>query len=182
MMLEAKIAGIKLCESYRRQYGRDYRCVMPTNLYGPYDTFDPQNGHVIPALIYKFSQAIRCQASHVDIWGSGQVRREFMHVDELAEASLYLMGLSEKCFWDSIDEQCSHINIGTGKDCSIRYLAEMIHRISQYSGDLHFDTSKPEGTPVKLLEVSKLNNMGWQSSVSLEEGLQQVWDWYSENY
>ena len=174
----AKIAGIKLCESYRRQYGRDYRSVMPTNLYGPYDNFHPQNGHVIPALFHKFYQAIRDDAPYVEIWGSGKVRREFLHVDDLAEACQHLMNQDELTFWDSLDTHCSHINVGTGTDCSIRTLAEMIQRISNFKGSLKFDETKPEGTPVKRLNVEKINGLKWQASHSLEEGLQQVWDWY----
>lgn len=177
----AKIAGIKLCESYRRQYGRDYRSVMPTNLYGPYDNFDPQNGHVIPALLHKFRHAITNNESFVEIWGSGQARREFLHVDDLASACLFLMAQDESTFWNNVDPHCSHINVGTGNDCSIKELAEQIRQVTGFRGELRFDTSKPEGTPVKRLDTRQLTNKGWKPTIALDSGLEQVWDWYKSN-
>lgn len=177
----AKIAGIKLCEAYRRQYGRDYRSVMPTNLYGPYDNFDPQNGHVIPALFYKFHQALKNNTSEVEIWGSGQARREFLHVDDLASACKFLMAKDEDAFWAIVDAHCSHINIGTGSDCSIKELAEMIKISTGYQGQLSFDKNKPEGTPVKRLDVTKMQALGWQADYKLKDGLQEVWNWYCKH-
>jgi GDP-L-fucose synthase len=177
----AKIAGIKLCESYNRQYGRDYRSVMPTNLYGPYDYFHPQHSHVIPALIGKFHRAITSKAPSVSIWGSGNARREFMHVDDLASACLHLMRLPASTYWDGLDPMCSHINIGTGVDCSIRELAEMLKAISGFSGYLQFDSNQPDGTPVKRLDVSLLSAKGFTAEVSLETGLQGIWSWYQQH-
>lgn len=177
----AKIAGIKLCESYNRQYGRDYRSVMPTNLYGPYDNFHPQHSHVIPALIGKFHRAITSKAPSVSIWGSGNARREFMHVDDLASACLHLMRLPASTYWDGLDPMCSHINIGTGVDCSIRELAELLQNISGFQGALVFDSSQPEGTLLKRLDVSKLSDMEFSANINLENGLAQTWHWYEQN-
>ncbi len=177
----AKIAGIKLCESYNRQYGRDYRSVMPTNLYGPYDNFHPQHSHVIPALIGKFHRAITSKAPSVSIWGSGNARREFMHVDDLANACLHLMRLPASIYWDGLDPMCSHINIGTGVDCSIRELAELLQNISGFQGALVFDSSQPEGTLLKRLDVSKLSDMEFSANINLENGLAQTWHWYEQN-
>lgn len=172
----AKIAGIKLCESYNRQYGRDYRSVMPTNLYGPYDNFDPFTSHVIPALLGKFERAA-IEGGAVEIWGSGSARREFMHVDDLADACCHLLAMQKETFWRGLDPMCSHLNIGTGKDCSIAELATLIKEITQFSGELVFDKSKPDGTPVKRLDVSKLADRGWQATISLEAGLKHTWQW-----
>lgn len=176
----AKIAGIKLCESYNRQYGRDYRSVMPTNLYGPYDNFHPQHSHVIPALIGKFHKAIVNKEPEVTIWGSGNARREFMHVDDLANACLHLMAISQQTYWQNVDPICSHINVGTGTDCSIRELAELLQSISGFQGQLLFDSSQPEGTPVKRLDVSQLAQTGFVTATTLDEGLQQTWCWFCE--
>ncbi|BCK61156.1 GDP-L-fucose synthase [Aeromonas hydrophila] len=159
----AKIAGIKLCESYNRQYGRDYRCAMPTNLYGPYDNFHPQYSHVIPALIGKFYRAIEQGDKFVEIWGSGNARREFMHVDDLAAACIHIMSISKQNLQSLTDPRCSHINIGTGVDCSIRELAEYLKAVSGFNGDLHFNEHKSEGTPIKRLDVRRLNELGWQA-------------------
>lgn len=176
----AKIAGIKLCESYNRQYGRDYRSVMPTNLYGPNDNFDPMNSHVIPALMGKFYNAIAENQQEVIIWGSGEARREFLHVDDLASACLHLMAKSKSDFWRHLDPRCSHINVGTGIDSSILELAELLKRISGFHGELLFDRSKPEGTLLKRLDSALLNTKyGWASKIGLEAGLSQVWQWYS---
>lgn len=178
----AKIAGIKLCESYNRQYQRDYRSAMPTNLYGPYDNFDPLHGHVIPALITRFHQAITQQTPIINIWGSGLARREFMHVDDLASALTYLMAIPTMEYWAQLESRCSHINVGTGIDCSIRELAEMLAQLTGYTGTLDYDTTQPEGTPVKKLNVTKLHAFGWQASTSLADGLRQTVAWYQAHY
>ncbi|MGL6572317.1 GDP-L-fucose synthase family protein [Aeromonas hydrophila] len=174
----AKIAGIKLCESYNRQYGRDYRSAMPTNLYGPYDNFHPQHSHVIPALIGKFNRAIEQDAKTVEIWGSGNVRREFMHVDDLASACVHLMSIPEEKFWTYVPQRCSHINIGTGLDCSIRELAELLAQLIGFTGSLIYDPAQPEGTPAKRLNVTRLRELGWQSKWTLRERLKDTIDWY----
>lgn len=177
----AKIAGIKLCESYNRQYGRDYRSVMPTNLYGPFDNFDALHGHVIPALITRFHEAVRQQTPTIKIWGSGAARREFMHVDDLASAVTYLMALPALNYWSNVSPGCSHINVGTSIDCSIRELAELLAQLTGYGGKLQYDASQPEGTPVKKLNVTKLNALGWQASTTLAAGLKQTVAWYQSN-
>ncbi|HHM0892084.1 TPA: NAD-dependent epimerase/dehydratase family protein, partial [Klebsiella pneumoniae] len=157
----AKIAGIKLCESYNRQYGRDYRSVMPTNLYGTNDNFHPNNSHVIPALIRRFHEAKAASAEEVQVWGSGKPMREFLHVDDMADASIYVMDL-EKSVWESqTNPMLSHINVGTGTDCSIKDLARIIADVIGYTGLITFDSTKPDGTPRKLLDVSRLRNLGW---------------------
>ena len=166
----AKIAGIKLCESYNRQHGRDYRSVMPTNLYGPHDNFHPENAHVIPALMRRLHEAKEQGAEEVSVWGSGRPRREFLHVDDLAEACFFLMQhYNERGF----------INIGVGKDISIKELALLIKEIVGYEGELRFDTSKPDGTPRKLLDISKLEALGFKAEISLEEGIRAVYEEYS---
>ena len=163
----AKIAGLKMCESYRMQYGSDFISVMPTNLYGPNDNYDLNNSHVLPALVRKFYEAVRDRKPHVEIWGSGKPMREFLHVDDLADACYFLM------------QQYSgagFFNIGTGTDLTIADLAGMIKKISGFNGDLKFDASKPDGTPRKLLDVSAMHNIGWKHRISLEEGLKMVWE------
>lgn len=177
----AKIAGIKLCESYNRQHGRDYRSVMPTNLYGPYDNFHPKNSHVIPALLSRFHDAVARNDQDVTIWGSGNPMREFLHVDDMADASVYMMELDEKIFQEKTEPMLSHINIGTGEDCTIRELAETVAKVTGFSGDLIFDASKPDGTPRKLMDVSRINALGWQASISLSEGLNQTYEWFLIN-
>lgn len=177
----AKIAGIKLCESYNRQYGRDYRSVMPTNLYGPNDNFHPNNSHVVPALLRRFHKAIMSSDEEVVIWGSGLPRREFLHVDDMAAASVFVMGLDNVSYKANTQPMLSHINVGTGNDCTIRELAETMTRVTGFKGRLAFDTSKPDGTPRKLLDVSRLNNLGWEATISLEEGLGRTYDWFLEN-
>jgi GDP-L-fucose synthase len=174
----AKIAGIKLCESYNRQYGRDYRSVMPTNLYGPNDNFHPENSHVVPALMRRFHEAVISGASKVTIWGSGTPRREFMYVDDMAAACVFVMNLDEATYQANTQPMLSHINIGTGVDCTIRELAEILARVTGFAGDLDFDTSKPDGTPRKLLDVSRLKALGWQSSIHLESGLRETYAWF----
>lgn len=177
----AKIAGIKLCESYNRQYGRDYRSVMPTNLYGQNDNFHPDNSHVIPALIRRFHDATISKADEVVIWGSGTPMREFLHVDDMAAASVHVMELDASLYHAHTQPMLSHINVGTGVDCTIRELAETIAKVTGFTGRLTFDSSKPDGTPRKLMDVSRLKALGWQSTIPLETGLRNAYDWYLEN-
>jgi GDP-L-fucose synthase len=177
----AKIAGIKLCESYNRQYKRDYRSVMPTNLYGPNDNFHLQNSHVIPALINRFHTAVKKNYKEVTIWESGSPMREFLHVKDMANASIYLMNLSKDKYKDATSEMLSHINVGTGKDCSIKELAEIISDVTNFKGKIIFDASKPDGAPRKLMDVSRLNKLGWNHSITLKDGLEQTYDWYLNN-
>ena len=167
----AKIAGIKLCESYNRQYGRDFRSVMPTNLYGPGDNYHPENSHVIPALLRRFHEAVQRGDREVVIWGSGAPRREFLHVDDMAAASVHVMELDEAVLRDHTRPMLSHINVGTGEDCTIRELAETVARVTGFTGRLVFDTDKPDGAPRKLLDVSRLAALGWRPQIGLEEGL-----------
>jgi len=176
----AKIAGIKLCESYNRQYGRDYRSVMPTNLYGQNDNFHPENSHVIPAMMRRFHEAKEAGASEVVVWGSGKPMREFLHVDDMAAASVYVMNLEDETYQVNTQPMLSHINVGSGVDCSIRELAETMKRVVWFDGELVFDTSKPDGTPRKLMDVSRLKALGWEARISLESGLKQTYQWYQE--
>lgn len=177
----AKIAGIKLCESYNRQYGRDFRSVMPTNLYGPGDNYHPENSHVIPALLRRFHEAVQRGDREVVIWGSGTPRREFLHVDDMAAASVHVMELDEAVLRDHTRPMLSHINVGTGEDCTIRELAETVARVTGFTGRLVFDTDKPDGAPRKLLDVSRLAALGWRPRIGLEEGLRDAYGWYVEN-
>jgi len=177
----AKIAGIKLCESYNRQYGRDYRSAMPTNLYGPNDNFHPENSHVIPALLRRFHEAVQENALEVVIWGSGKPMREFLHVDDMAAASVHLLELDDATYQANTQPMLSHINVGTGVDCMIRELAETVARVTGYRGELVFDSSKPDGAPRKLMDVSRLKALGWEASISLEDGLRDAYSWYLEN-
>lgn len=177
----AKIAGIKLCESYNRQYGRDYRSVMPTNLYGPHDNFHPENSHVIPALIRRFHEAVAINADEVVIWGSGSPMREFLHVDDMAAASVHIMNLSEEVYKANTQPMLSHINVGTGVDCTIRELAETIASVTGFKGKLVFDASKPDGTPRKLMDVSRLASLGWKASIGLHQGLRETYLWFLQN-
>ncbi|HCO44642.1 MAG TPA: GDP-fucose synthetase [Gammaproteobacteria bacterium] len=174
----AKIAGIKLCESYNRQYGRDYRCLMPTNLYGPGDNFHPENSHVIPALIRRFHEAEQSGARQVVVWGSGTPRREFLHVDDLAAACVHVMRVDPVLWREQVHPRCSHVNVGTGEDCTIAELARLVARVVGYSGEVVFDASKPDGAPRKLLDVARLRRMGWQHRIGLEQGLRQAYDWF----
>lgn len=171
----AKIAGIKLTESYNRQYGKshgiDYRSVMPTNLYGPGDNYHPENSHVLPALIRRFHEAKVTGALHVTIWGTGTPKREFLYVDDMAAASIYVMNLPEVVYQQHTHPMQSHINVGVGEDLSIADLAKLVAKIVGYEGGLKFDPSKPDGTPRKLMDVSRLKALGWQASVSLPEGI-----------
>jgi GDP-L-fucose synthase len=174
----AKIAGIKLCESHNRQYGVDYRSVMPTNLYGPGDNFHPQNSHVLPALIRRFHEAARDGAAEVVIWGSGKPMREFLHVDDMAEASLFVLDLPFDVYAANTQPMLSHINVGTGKDISIEALAKMVAEVTEYKGRLVFDTSKPDGTLRKLMDVSRLADMGWRARIDLKDGLSETYNWF----
>ncbi|MDJ1652712.1 GDP-L-fucose synthase [Raoultella sp. Ech2A] len=177
----AKIAGIKLCESYNRQYNRDYRSVMPTNLYGENDNFHPSNSHVIPALMRRFHEAKQQNASEVIVWGSGKPMREFLHVDDMAAASIYVMELNTETLNQNVQPMLSHINVGTGIDCTIRELAETISRVVGFEGKITFDAEKPDGAPRKLLDVSRLQNLGWKYSIDLEEGLTKTYQWFLAN-
>ena len=174
----AKIAGIKLCESYNRQYGRDYRSVMPTNLYGPNDNFHPDNSHVIPALLRRFHEAVQAGVDEVVIWGSGTPMREFLHVDDMASASVHVMELDDAIYASNTKPMLSHINVGTGVDCSIRELAETVARVTGFQGQLVFDATKPDGTPRKLMDVTRLKALGWQYSIELEDGLRDAYSWF----
>ena len=177
----AKIAGIKLCESYNRQYGRDYRSVMPTNLYGPNDNFHPENSHVIPALLRRFHEASQRGDEQVTIWGSGKPMREFLHVDDMAAASVHVMELEADVYQAHTQPMLSHINVGTGVDCSIRQLAETIAKVTEFQGELVFDSSKPDGTMRKLMDVSRLKALGWEAGIGLEQGLRDAYHWYVEH-
>jgi GDP-L-fucose synthase len=177
----AKIAGIKLCESYNRQYGVDYRSVMPTNLYGQNDNFHPENSHVIPALMKRMHEAKLSGCDSMTVWGSGRPMREFLYVDDMAEASIYVMNLDKTIYQQHTKSMLSHINVGTGIDCTIRELVETMASVLEYQGQLVFDTTKPDGTPRKLLDVSRITSMGWQAKTSLEKGLAMTYEWFLAN-
>lgn len=177
----AKIAGIKLCESYNREYGRDYRSVMPTNLYGPGDNFHPNNSHVLPALIGRFHRAVAAGATEVVIWGTGSPRREFLHVDDMAEASLFVLDLAPDVYSANTKPMLSHVNVGTGEDVTIADLAGRIAEVTGYQGRIVFDTTKPDGAERKLMDVSRLTEMGWQARTSLGAGIQSTYDWYLDH-
>ncbi len=177
----AKIAGIKLCESYNRQYGRDYRSVMPTNLYGPGDNFHPENSHVVPALIRRFHEAKLAKLPTVTMWGTGSPFREFLHVDDMAKACVWVMGLDKATIDSNVSPMLSHINVGTGEDCTIAELANTIASIVGYEGELDWDTTKPDGTPRKLLDVALLKRLGWQSTINLSDGLTDTYKWFQNN-
>ncbi|EBA11289.1 GDP-L-fucose synthase family protein [Roseobacter sp. CCS2] len=174
----AKIAAIKLCESYNRQYGRDYRSLMPTNLYGPGDNFHPDHSHVLPSLLRRYDDAVRSAQRAVTIWGTGAPRREFLHVDDLADAVLFTMGLSQDQYAAATRPMQSHLNVGTGKDISILKLAHMVADLTGFCRDTHTDPSKPDGTPRKLLDTSVMQSLGWAPKISLHDGLAQTYDWY----
>ncbi|MDO6838029.1 GDP-L-fucose synthase [Paraglaciecola chathamensis] len=177
----AKIAGIKLCESYNRQYGVDYRSVMPTNLYGPHDNFHPENSHVIPALLRRFHEAKLSDAEEVVAWGSGKPMREFLHVSDMAAASIHVMNLNKAAYDENTEPMLSHINVGTGVDCTIRELVETVAKVTGFKGRIAFDATKPDGAPRKLMNVDRLKSLGWQYSFSLEEGLKDAYDWFLAN-
>lgn len=174
----AKIAGIKLCESYNRQYGTDYRSVMPTNLYGPGDNFHPENSHVLPALIHRFHDAVQSGAKEVIIWGSGTPRREFLHVDDMAAASLFVLDLSKAEYAAKTQPMLSHINVGCGTDISILELAQKVAAITGYNGDIVIDPTKPDGTLVKLMDVSRLTEIGWSATIGLDQGISETYQWF----
>ena len=178
----AKIAGIKLCESFNRQHERDYRSVMPTNLYGENDNFHPLNSHVIPAMLQRFHRAVVDGQNEVMVWGSGKPMREFMHVDDMADACVHLMNLPFEKYSHHIQgPMCSHVNVGTGIDVTIEKLANLIAKTVGFEGRLIFDASKPDGTPRKVLDVSRLNRMGWYHSIELEQGLASTYRWFLKN-
>lgn len=177
----AKIAGIKMCESYNRQYGRNYRSVMPTNLYGENDNFHPENSHVIPALLRRFHEAKLAGNNKVVAWGSGKPMREFLYVDDMAAASIHVMNLSDGLYTANTQDMLSHINVGTGVDCTIRELVETVAKVVEFKGEIEFDSTKPDGAPRKLMDVSRLKSLGWESSISLEEGLRKTYAWFLLN-
>ncbi len=182
----AKIAGVKLCESYNRQYGRshgvDYRSIMPTNLYGPGDNYHPENSHVIPALIRRFHEAkVNCE-SKVIIWGTGTPKREFLYVDDMAEACVYIMNLNEKTYNENIKPMLSHINVGSGSEISIKKLAEIISKIVDFKGEIVYDLNKLDGTPRKLMDSSLINLLGWQANTKLEVGLKIAYEDFLKIY
>ena len=178
----AKIAGIKLCESYNRQYGTDYRCVMPTNLYGIGDNYHPENSHVIPALIRRLHEAKISSAPVVSIWGTGTPRREFLYIDDMAAACVHIMNLDKAIYSAHTSPMQSHINVGSGEDITIKELALTIAKVIGYGGAIEFDPTKPDGTPRKLMDSTRLNNLGWQASVSLEEGLKLAYNDFLKNH
>jgi GDP-L-fucose synthase len=179
----AKIAGIKMCESYNRQYGSshniDFRSIMPTNLYGPGDNYHPENSHVIPGLIYRFHKAKIDNLPKVMIWGTGKPKREFLFVDDMARASIYLMNLDKKKFNKKTSPMCSHINVGSGTDLTIKELAETIKEIVGFKGKIYFDTTKPDGIPRKFLETGLINSLGFKPEVTLKKGLEKAYKDYT---
>lgn len=178
----AKIAGIKLCESYNRQYGRDYRSVMPTNLYGAYDNFHVENSHVIPALLRRFHEAKLRNDLEVIAWGTGKPMREFLYVDDMADASIHVMEMNKSIYDNNTEPMLSHINVGSGVDCTIKELVETVARVVGFEGIIKFDATKPDGAPRKLMNVSRLNSLGWKHSVDLEEGLTLAYQWFVDNH
>ena len=174
----AKIAGIKLCESYNRQHGTDFRSVMPTNLYGINDNFHSENSHVIPALMQRFHKAKVNNNEEVVVWGTGEAMREFLYVDDMAEASLFVLELDKETYKANTKPMLSHINVGTGLDVTIREMAETMKVVVGFEGVLTFDTSKPDGAPRKLIDISRLSNLGWNYSINLEDGLRKTYKWY----
>jgi nucleoside-diphosphate-sugar epimerase len=177
----AKIAGIKLCESYNRQYGTDYRSAMPTNLYGPGDNFHETNSHVLPALLRRFHEAKQAGSEEVVIWGTGTPKREFLQVDDMAAACVFLLNLPKDVYAANTQPTLSHINVGTGSDVSIADLARTIALVTGFEGRISYDTTKPDGAPRKLIDVSRLTKMGWTASIPLEEGIRQTYDWFLAN-
>ena len=177
----AKIAGIKLCESYNRQHGRDYRSVMPTNLYGAHDNFHPENSHVIPALLRRFHEAKLNNDAEVVAWGSGKPMREFLYVDDMADASIHVMNLDKLTYDENTEPMLSHINVGTGVDCTIRELVETVATVVGFKGEVKFDATKPDGAPRKLMNVDRLKSLGWQYTVPLENGLTMAYEWFLNN-
>jgi len=177
----AKIAGIKLCESYNRQYGRDYRSVIPANLYGPGDNFHPEHCHVIPAFIRRFHDAKQKDLKEVDVWGSGRPTRDFLHVDDMAAASVFVMELESSQWAEYVSPMLSHINIGSGVECSIRQLAETVAEVIGFEGRIAFDLSKPDGAPRRLLSNHQIATLGWRPEISLKQGIEGLYEWYLKN-
>jgi len=177
----AKIAGIKLCESYNRQYGRNYRSVMPTNLYGENDNFHPDNSHVIPALMRRFHEAKLNDVPEVVVWGTGKPMREFLHVDDMAAASIFVANVSDEIYQSCTEPMLSHINVGTGVDCTISEMAHTMAEVVGYKGKITFDTSKPDGAPRKLMNVDTLKKLGWTYNIELKEGLASTYEWFLEH-
>lgn len=181
----AKIAGLKLCESYNRQYGEsdgiDYRCIMPTNLYGPGDNYHPENSHVIPGLIYRFHHAKLNNLSTVSIWGTGKPKREFLYVDDMARASVHIMNIDKKTYHEQTSSKLNHINVGSGKDLTIKELAETLKEVIGFKGEIKFDTSKPDGIFRKILDSNKINSLGFKPQVSLKDGLIKTYSEYIKN-
>ena len=177
----AKIAGIKLCDSYNRQYGTDYRSVMPANLYGPNDQFHSENSHVLPALMARFHEAARAGAAEVAIWGSGRPRREFLHVDDLADACLFVMGVEKSTYEQATRSTLGHVNVGSGEEVTIAELAQMLAGVTGFSGRIVYDPSRPDGTPRKLLDTTRLESRGWRPTIRLQEGLSRTYQWFLEN-
>ncbi len=177
----SKIAGIKLCESYNREYGNDFRSIMPTNLYGPGDNFHPKNSHVIASLIHRFHNAKVAKKRNIVVWGTGKPFREFLHVDDMANAAIHVMNLDKSVYIDKTKPQLSHINVGSGEECSIFDLAEMIAEVTDFEGNIEFDASKPDGTPRKLIDSSLLRSMGWEPALDLRKGLIDTYNWYLKN-
>jgi len=178
----AKIAGIKMCESFNRQYGTDYRSVMPTNLYGPGDNYHSKNSHVIPALIRRFHQAKSTNAKEVMAWGTGSALREFLHVEDMASASIHVMNLSLEAYNRQVSPTLSHINVGSGAECSIKELTETIAAVVGFSGAITWDKSKPDGAPRKLMDSTKLKSLGWHPKFGLQSGLIEAYSWYLDNF
>jgi GDP-L-fucose synthase len=177
----AKIAGIKLCESFNRQFARDYRSLMPTNLYGPGDNYHPEYAHVIPGMLRRFHEATQTNAKSVTVWGSGKPRREFLHVDDMAAASVHVMELDPAAYWSAASPMMSHINVGSGQDCTISELAHLVAEVTGFRGTIEFDPSKPDGTPRKLLDVSRLQALGWSAGISLSDGLKDAYAWFLDH-
>ena len=178
----AKIAGIKLCESYNRQFNTDFRSLMPTNLYGENDNFNLEDSHVIPALLKQFHNAKLNDKDSVSVWGDGKPLREFLHVNDLANACLFILNLAKDKYDAVTDQQLSHLNVGSGEEISIKNLSEIIAKIVNFKGDINFDISKPTGTPRKLLDSSKINGLGWSPEISLKDGLENTYDWFKNNH
>lgn len=176
----AKIAGIKLCESYNRQYGVDYRSVMPTNLYGPGDNFHPENSHVLPALIRRFHEAAKAGVDEVVMWGTGKPMREFLHVDDMAAASLFVLDLDKATYEANTEPMLSHINVGSGTDISIGDLGLLVASVTGFKGRISQDASKPDGTMRKLMDVSRMADMGWWAAIELEQGIRETYRWFLE--
>ena len=177
----SKITGIKLCESYNRQYGTDYRSVMPTNLYGPNDNFHSENSHVIPALIRRFHEAKVNNDPYVEVWGSGNQLRDFLHVDDMADASTYIMTLDNKILYEIISPMLSHINVGSGEEITIKDISYIIKDIVEFNGEIVFNMKMPDGTYRKLLDISKIESLGWKPAINLQDGLRETYSWFLDN-